>query len=537
MRSFGQIFAGRLDCYGKTIIKGKHIVGTKLTDYESKFLWDEVTDEHFNQHLDPDREFSLGIVPVDAQGMCNWMCLDYDEYSKGRETGITARGKVDALGLPLVPCYSKSFGVHLFAFFKHPVSVEGARGFMESCRDRMGLPTDIEIFPKQDVISDPTMSGSFLNLPYYNGNQRCGVNKDGTDMSFEDFLKEVHANELSINDLEIIDEVLDEVDDDDISFLDEAPPCVQSLIKSGIQAGGRSNAIIQCAIFAKKRHHQINDFDWQSWVLDVNAKYTFPPMTFDEIAYTNRSVERADLGYLCKQQPLVSACDKKLCKKREFGILCGLERTTDFTAFQLIQIKKIKASPPYYLVTLSGYEDRPIKVTSKELTNPRAMIQSIFETLDLIFPTPKASQLADMVNECSAQKGDKWTEDVAPEEMDDNYLILAILKDWIMETISPLATMEELESNNPIWRNNKLFFKGNAFIYHLQTRGERITKTKIFEALRSKRATDEWFEEWKVFEAKSVRMDDTSMYLWILPLKTTVEGGWFEPPAPGETKF
>ena len=525
MRSFGQIFTGRLDCYGETIIKGEHKPGTKLTDYESRIKWGTLTDEHFSQHLDPARSYSLGIVPVDEHGMCSWMCLDYDDYSKGRDTGLEARAKLDALGLPLVPCFSKSLGVHLYAFFKHPVSVERARTFMEDCRDRMGLPENIEIFPKQDIISDPNMNGSFLNLPYWNGDERCAINADGTDMTFEDFLKTVYAVEMTDSDLDIVAAALDEVSESGVDFLHEAPPCVQELLEQGIPAGGRSNAMTQCAIFAKKR--EVDDFDWQSWVVDINAKHCFPPLSFDDISHVCTSVNRSTFGYLCKQQPMMGMCDNKLCRKRDYGILHGMERTADFAAFQIVGIKKVNASPPYYLVELAGYEDRPIKMTSTHLTTPKQFVQNVFEYLDVIFPMPKAQVLAEMVNEVSAQKGDKWTEEQAPEEMDDTMSILNALQDWILETVSPVSTLEEVQSNNPIWYKNKLIFKGISFIKHLHANYEKYPKKSIFEALKSKRAREEWFVDWGEFEAKPVTVEGQTVYVWSLPLDPE---GWFTVP-------
>jgi hypothetical protein len=42
----------------------------------------------------------------------------------------------------------------------------------------------------------------FINLPYYNRNERVGLNLDGTEFTFEQFIKVVEANRKTKEELE-----------------------------------------------------------------------------------------------------------------------------------------------------------------------------------------------------------------------------------------------------------------------------------------------------------------------------------------------
>lgn len=528
MRQFRDVFRGREDCYGETLLKSESKEGVKNSDYDARFVKSNVSDEHYAQHLDPEKEYLLGICPVDIDGMCHFAAIDVDIYKDGRELGRKLRAKVDQLGLPLIPCFSKSFATHLYAFFKEPVPAVEVREFMEQCRVRLELPKKVEIFPKQDEIKGG-MTGSYINLPYWKSERCMAVGADGQDMSIEDFLQEVSAVEMTRDEMKNIHGELDQIKNESDDFLKEGPPCVVKLIEGGIPQGERSNALTNIAVFAKKRSEQVDGFDWEAWLMDVNYNYCTPPMSATDLSQIIRSVGRTEMGYLCKQQPMVGLCDKASCLKKRFGV--GGSTPVDVCDFEIFSITKILASPPYYMVKLVGYEDRDIKMTSAHLTQPKNFVRAVFEQLDIIFETPRASTLAEMVNAITIA-GDKkqFIVEDAPEELEDVGNILALLQQWITDHVVPQVNLEELESNNAIWNKGQLMFRGNAFLTYLRSKGQIIDKTKVFDALRHQRAEDEWFNWPGKFEYKVVSIESKKIYLWCLPMKTAAEGGWFEPP-------
>lgn len=74
----------------------------------------------------------------------------------------------------LFPEKTKSKGWRVWLFFSAPVPARHVRRLFYAALDRAGLPPSIEIFPKQDFISEPTPEnpnpvGNYVHLPYFGG--------------------------------------------------------------------------------------------------------------------------------------------------------------------------------------------------------------------------------------------------------------------------------------------------------------------------------------------------------------------------------
>src|SRR6187549_134537 len=61
----------------------------------------------------------LGVIPIRNDSTCRWGSVDIDEYDVD---AVEVVGKVEAAKLPLVPCRSKSGGLHLFMFAQEYVT-------------------------------------------------------------------------------------------------------------------------------------------------------------------------------------------------------------------------------------------------------------------------------------------------------------------------------------------------------------------------------------------------------------------------------
>jgi hypothetical protein len=69
---------------------------------------------------------------------------------------------------------TKSKGWRVWLFFSAPVPARHVRRLFRAALDRAGLPSSIEIFPKQDFVGKPTPSnpfpvGNYVHLPYFGG--------------------------------------------------------------------------------------------------------------------------------------------------------------------------------------------------------------------------------------------------------------------------------------------------------------------------------------------------------------------------------
>ena len=163
---FSEIFAGNTNGYG-LYEKGGHI-----------FVKKPVTKNLYGQHLGG--EISLGIVPITANGKCKFGCLDLDDHKKNGKKikDFDYKGlleKIKFLNLPLVVCRSKSGGAHCYLFLTEWVSAATVRQTLKKMSYALGYERGtVEIFPKQDRLKSGE-SGSFINLPYHNGNTRMVV--------------------------------------------------------------------------------------------------------------------------------------------------------------------------------------------------------------------------------------------------------------------------------------------------------------------------------------------------------------------------
>jgi len=72
-------------------------------------------EEKWRSHLEGKR--ALGVIPICSDGTCQWGSIDYDVYDTNLLDVIE---RVERHKLPLLPCRSKSGGLHLFLFLAEP---------------------------------------------------------------------------------------------------------------------------------------------------------------------------------------------------------------------------------------------------------------------------------------------------------------------------------------------------------------------------------------------------------------------------------
>ena len=114
MERFKVIFEGLDVAYGQHQPSGSRADGKQ--EGKSYIVKQEVNDDLWNNHLAGNGP-SLGIIPIKADNTVKWGCIDIDTYPIDYKKIINS---IRNLQLPLVPCRSKSGGMHLFMFFKKP---------------------------------------------------------------------------------------------------------------------------------------------------------------------------------------------------------------------------------------------------------------------------------------------------------------------------------------------------------------------------------------------------------------------------------
>jgi hypothetical protein len=91
-----------------------------------------------------------------------------------------------------------------------------------------------------------------------------------------------------------------------------------------------------------------------------NGKYMVEPLTDSEIEGVIKSLLNKDYRYKCKQEPIRSFCESKICVKRKFGV------GENVPAPEIERIEKYPSHPTIYIVYLDG---KPVEVDDQLFMN------------------------------------------------------------------------------------------------------------------------------------------------------------------------
>jgi hypothetical protein len=343
LERFKNIFAGLETSYGQTKMTGE-IRDDGKNEAESITVHKPVTDVLWQKHLNG--EFpALGIVPIRQDSKCKWGCLDVDVYDLDHKELIT---KIKNKNLPLIVFKSKSGGAHIFLFVKEFVPASLVREKLKTMAAMLGHAGK-ELFPKQDyILADKNQVGSWLNVPYHGGDKsvRRALGDDAGLLTLEEFFKLYDKKVLSEKDLIQWKEHITTENDD----LLEAPPCLVTLLSDKVPQGKRNDTMFNVGVYLRKRFPD----QWKTKLHSYNSKYMNPPIDDNNLENTViKSLLNKDYRYKCKQEPIRSFCESKLCVKRKFGV--GENIPTP----EIERIEKYPSHPSIYIVYLDG---KPVEV-------------------------------------------------------------------------------------------------------------------------------------------------------------------------------
>ena len=214
-----------------------------------------------------------------ADNTSKWGCIDIDTYPIDYNKIIHAIRK---LKLPLVPCRSKSGGLHLFLFFKNPVSAKLIREKLREVASGLGY-SSVEVFPKQStILIEKGDLGNFLNLPYYNAKNttRYAYKDDGTAATLREFIS--LYNKYSVAGT---DEVAIQVSGDVIK---DGPPCLQQLCTQGFPEGTRNNGLFNIGVYLRK----FDPDNWKTLLEEHNRSHMTPPLAAQEVVIVQKPYTR-----------------------------------------------------------------------------------------------------------------------------------------------------------------------------------------------------------------------------------------------------
>jgi hypothetical protein len=360
---------------------------------------EDITVDKFKRHL-TDEHWMLGVIPVRDDAMCKFGVIDVDQY-QGLDHKAVLK-KVCDYQLPLVATKSKSGGMHLYTFFKEPVSAPLVRKKLKQWGDALGF-TGVEVFPKQDELSHDSV-GNWINLPYgahfatKYGSDRFGYDDKGNPIAHPaDWIKYADKRKVS-------KAAFAKIDPPDIEYpFADGPPCLQQLCTAGIPKGGRNNALYQMAVYAREKFGDAQD--WITKVYEMNRTHMDPPLKESEVQVITKSVSAKGYYYKCKDEPMAAVCKRHVCLQRTYGIgEGGGESVVEFGSIQKMLVLDPDGQPtddpPRYFWTLNG---KVVGFDMAELQSQARFAVRVAEKIDKLPPRMREADWRALINDALAK--------------------------------------------------------------------------------------------------------------------------------------
>lgn len=466
--------------------------------------------EDFAEHLEG--KAGVGVVPVMDDDTCVFAALDLDNHDSDEDLPIMKiAAEVEAKKLPLIPCRSKSGGVHLYAFFKKPMPAARVRTVMAKWAGVLGQ-SGCEIFPKQAKLFAPSgktrQLGNWINLPYFNTKKtiRFAVH-DGKRLSLEDFL--ALADRLGVTDADIkAQAALDHPD---------APPCVQRMYSEGVGQGHRNEALYNVVIYLKKAFPD----SYEALSQEANATIFSKPLSKSEATRTVASAARPDYKYRCHEEPCRSLCDRDTCFKRKFGIskdeydnLSALEAIPGFS-----DLVKYLSDPVRWELKIDGVPVR--NLGTHELLDWKRMRELIAERLTKVVPMIKSQEWERMLQPMMREA--RIVE--APDDASVSGVVRARLREFAAKTDLAVNGAARSEDRAPLLRGlpvvikvdgiRSVAFRGQDFVNYLKrTKSEELKGINLWFAVK----------DLGVRHTK-IRAGSRNVNVWCMPVKEVLQEG------------
>ena len=369
-KEFGEIFSGLKRNFGIAYLDKFTIDPNTGKKKPEKYGWSfkEITDKDYFNHLNG--KTSIGIQPCDDDGMVSFGAIDIDDKEHSY-SNFPYKKYLDIIkenNLPLIPVKSKSGGLHLYLFLKEKTRAVFLINFLEGLLFTLKLKPNTEIYPKQtelgyDEEKKEYSNGQYINLPYFNGDERVAINYDGTEFTLEQFIKVVNHNKKTKEELEefslaLVKTVLQGGSDE----FNDGPPCLQIMAKEPL-TDARDRWLYNYMVFAKKKYPD----NWQDVLKAAPQKYFIKDSngvvlndwgSEKKILDKIRSWKKDNTkGYSCTQEPIVNFCMKSECLKRKHGV--GSDRKRMFPP--LSNLVKINYPEPEYTFNVELPDNKGIK--------------------------------------------------------------------------------------------------------------------------------------------------------------------------------
>ena len=507
-KKFMEVFSGLDRAHGVYEITGQKTTAKGVKkDGRGRTLQEPLTLDLWLRHLKG--ELSIGVIPLKDDETCQWGCIDVDEYPIDTKALLAT---IKDMSLPLVPCMTKSGGVHLFLFTKVPIPAYKIQGKLEDIAASMGRTGD-EIFPKQyewsKQLPKEKQTGNWLNMPYFAGDDttRFALDTHGEAADIETFFKIVKRKSITEQQ---IDEYIPvkrsrkkQMSKGD-SLWDEAPPCLVHMKLNGIPEGMRNNALLNYGVFLRKAFPEGEE--WKDKLQDINKTVCTKPLSHSELNQIIQSLEKTEYRYQCSKEPLVSFCQSGICITRRYGIDAS-EREPNFGG-----LRKYLTDPPLWHLDMDG---RTIVLDTKQLHNFSMFQQRCMEVLNQCPPDIKKSDWVARLN--------GLLQDVQEINVPSDMTKRGLLQEAVYEfcRLSESASRLSIASNG-VYRNEEdgateWWFTGRDVVIFIQEfkKMRGIKEAEVFTELKEMGAGN---------VSKYIDKSVGNKKVWVLDIKELGEG-------------
>jgi hypothetical protein len=463
-KQFFNRFAGLPRAYGTYTISsqqgGNKVEGTAQTMRKAPTI------EHWHDHLAGKQ--GIGIVPIRDDGSVRFGAIDVDVYDLDL---VKLEAQVAEAQLPLITCKTKSGGAHLYLFCKEDISAELVRSKLMNWAVALGY-SGVEVFPKQIRLSSERDVGNWINMPYF-GTDRWAL-MEGDWLHPEDFLLLAEERAVDAATLKSIEPPANEAD----SLLEDAPPCLQCLARTGVGQGYRNQGLFNIGVYLRKR---FGDDEYAEKLDAYNQQFMDPPLGHKEVAQTARGVGKKAYEYRCHEEPIVSVCNRQICLTRKYGI-GTTEGDPGVTFGPLI---KIKTDPPIWIWSVDGAR---IELTTQELRDQNRFHARVMEELNKWPYLMKPKAWSELIR----QHLEQVEEHEAPPDAKMDGVVMSMLMQYC-STRAMARSKEELLNQKPWQDGDKTYFSGPDFHRYLAQQRVSITDRKLWVILRNNGAGHQVF--------------------------------------------
>lgn len=472
------LFAGLERAYGTYKVTGDKDgkqVGEALT------LVDPVTEKLWQGHLDGVK--GIGIVPIRDDSTALFGAIDIDSYK-----GLDYRkviGLARQLKFPLVPCRSKSGGLHLYLFSDKPVAAGELRDRLSSMAASLGFGGS-EVFPKQArIIAERNDIGSWINMPYFNAAQtnRPGLDDEGQPLDLAAFLDRAEALRCDVA-------ALAELDAASAGDLTDGPPCLQILLSQGVEPGMRNDVLFNLAVYLKRARGRT----WRQDIEELNQRRFKPPLPPKEVGGSLRGIGRRDYLYTCSRPAFKARCDKGACRLRKFGVGQG----SDFPL--LTNLQKFDTQPPTWFVDVEGAGR--VELGTEDLQAQGGFQRRCMDCVNIMPPAIKPEQWRTVIQ--------TLLESLVVVQLPHDASVVGQMRDMLESFCTSRAqakTKEEVLLGKPWLSEGRHYFRLADFMAYLDRHHFRELKVhKVAKALKDQKA-----------ESLFLRISKKGVNLWSVP--------------------